>query len=237
MIIDLLVLVVVITFISNALIIKQLDMKHGNSHPRSIRQSIKIATRPSYITHNIQTKNNNKAMFYHYSSLKNSKNQTGRHRPPLANILEDIQHPISSSSSSSVLTAAQFLLDFAIIGNGKCGTSSLQLWLSRHPEIECPEQEILDLSLKETTKEFITRLYYEFPDKGITAPNTINKDNDDNNNNSSSNNHTSVERKGGYKSPADIRVPRAIRALATYFPKTVLIIGIRHPVLWFEVSE
>lgn len=40
--------------------------------------------------------------------------------------------------------------------------------------------------------------------------------------------------KQGYKSPGDVRVPWALAALAKYFPKTVLMVGIRHPVWWFQ---
>ncbi|KAL3905023.1 MAG: hypothetical protein SGILL_009844 [Bacillariaceae sp.] len=38
----------------------------------------------------------------------------------------------------------------------------------------------------------------------------------------------------GYKSPSDITNERAIRLLRTYFPKTKLLIGLRHPVLMLE---
>jgi hypothetical protein len=40
--------------------------------------------------------------------------------------------------------------------------------------------------------------------------------------------------KRGYKNPLDIRAPPSLHYLTQYFPNTTLIIGIRHPVLWFE---
>jgi hypothetical protein len=38
----------------------------------------------------------------------------------------------------------------------------------------------------------------------------------------------------GYKSPSDAEDERAIRMLSTHFPHTKLLIGLRHPIHWFE---
>jgi Sulfotransferase domain len=38
----------------------------------------------------------------------------------------------------------------------------------------------------------------------------------------------------GYKAPRDIHNPRAIESFAKYWPETKLVIGLRHPVTWFE---
>lgn len=38
----------------------------------------------------------------------------------------------------------------------------------------------------------------------------------------------------GYKAPRDIHNPRAVEALANYWPETKLVVGLRHPVKWFE---
>jgi len=40
--------------------------------------------------------------------------------------------------------------------------------------------------------------------------------------------------KRGYKAPNDIRTPVALDLLRRYWPKTALIIGLRHPVKWFQ---
>jgi hypothetical protein len=40
--------------------------------------------------------------------------------------------------------------------------------------------------------------------------------------------------KRGYKAPRDITNAKALLAFAKYFPTTKLIIGLRHPVLWFQ---
>jgi Sulfotransferase domain len=38
----------------------------------------------------------------------------------------------------------------------------------------------------------------------------------------------------GYKAPRDIHNPKAIDSFAKYWPETKLVIGLRHPVTWFE---
>jgi hypothetical protein len=133
----------------------------------------------------------------------NNTFQQHDHHPPLRSIFD--------KKEGKIIGDPQFLLDFAIIGHGKCGTTSLQLWLSDHPEIMCPKDEILELSMAgdDPAPTFVYRLYKEFLSAGS-------------------------HHKLGYKNPGEIRIPRSIRLLSKWFPKTILIVGIRHPVLWFE---
>ena len=122
---------------------------------------------------------------------------------------------IVNRTSAEIIGDPQPLLDFAIVGHGKCGTTSLQQWLSTHPEIICPEQEILELSLgKNHETDLLARLYKEFK--------------------SSNGSHNIQKTKLGYKNPGEIRIPRSIRFLDRWFGKTILIVGIRHPISWFE---
>jgi hypothetical protein len=69
-----------------------------------------------------------------------------------------------------------------------------------------PQKEMHDLTLG-TPGRFVYRLYTELPPGPY---------------------------KRGYKSPGEIRSARSLRLLSKLFPKTLLIVGIRHPVLWFE---
>ena len=108
--------------------------------------------------------------------------------------------------NDEVLRDPQFLLDFAILGHGKCGTTTLMDWLGEHPAIKVPEEEVLELVVG-TKVQFINRLHSQLPPGPF---------------------------KRGYKSPGDIRSPHAIRILDRFFPKVLLIVGIRHPILWFE---
>jgi hypothetical protein len=121
-----------------------------------------------------------------------------RQRPPLRDLI--------SKEDDKVIGDVSFLLQFAIVGHGKCGTTAIADWLSQNPQVRIPKQETLELALG-TVTEFISRVYIDHP-----PGRSVN----------------------GYKCPGDIRSPKSIRALSQYFPKTVLIIGIRHPVLWFE---
>jgi hypothetical protein len=159
-------------------------------------------------------------------------------RPPMWDVLDDLDH--------GVPTAGQFLLDFAIIGNGKCGTTSLLRWLSHHPEIFCPEREILKLSFK-TVEEFIKTLYKEIPTDGIwqvsSSPSLLTSSlpQVEHRSNATIPSKTSAElviepviHRRGYKNPVEIRIPRSIQALATHFPQTILFVGIRHPISWFQ---
>jgi hypothetical protein len=101
----------------------------------------------------------------------------------------------------------QFLLDFAIVGYPKCGTGTMKDWLRNHPETQMPAKEMQALSQGHPARAVWT-LYKRLP-KG--------------------------DYKRGYKSPFDItNKGGALDSLRTYWPKTKLIVGIRHPILWFQ---
>jgi hypothetical protein len=99
-------------------------------------------------------------------------------------------------------------MDFAIIGHPKCGTSFLlHKWLCGHPEISMPDHETRVLSGSTGAVQMVRALYKLPP-----SPNV----------------------KRGYKSPAHILRRWALAHFENYWPQSKLIIGIRHPVLWFE---
>lgn len=109
-------------------------------------------------------------------------------------------------------TAGQHLLDFGILGFPKCGTTTMMHWLGgggqghSHAQLAVIQQEIMALQRNHPARilRFIMR---ELPEGRLLR---------------------------GYKSPNDIEDQRALNKLALHYPKTKLIIGIRHPVLWFE---
>ena len=144
--------------------------------------------------------------------------------PPLNSIIDfhDKQNPYN------VIGNPQFLLDFVIAGHGKCGTTSIAEWLGSHPHVVIPEDEMLDLTLSPThpTGQLIYRLYTELKMKKKLQ-------NDEDNSTTTVPNSNTLNKKmiRGYKSPGEIRSPRSIRLLHQHFPNTVLIVGIRHPVL------
>jgi hypothetical protein len=108
--------------------------------------------------------------------------------------------------NGTILGDVSDLLDFAIIGFGKCGTTTLKSWLDRHPEIQCYPHEVYALAHRQPQE--LLRLLYYLPEGNY---------------------------KRGYKSPFDLVYNYTMPYFRRYFPKTPLIVGIRHPVLWFQV--
>lgn len=96
----------------------------------------------------------------------------------------------------------QDLCDFIIAGHPKTGTTSLLAWFANNPEITMYDREIR--VLRESAAE-LAELMYELPD--------------------------GEGKKAGYKAPNDIRWPNALTAIKQFWPKTKLIVGVRHPVL------
>jgi len=130
------------------------------------------------------------------SSVLNNGNTR---RPPLAIII---------TPQREVIGDPGFLLDVAIIGFPKCGTTALQDWLSQHPQIELLPGEAFPLMYRKPYL-LIWRLYTQLPD----GPGKLIR---------------------GYKNPLDIRTPTSMHYLSTLFPRTLLVVGLRHPVYWFE---
>jgi hypothetical protein len=120
----------------------------------------------------------------------------GDDRPPFETVVDD---------SGNITGNTENLLHFAVIGFGKCGTTSMISWLDKHPEIETYPREIYDLMLNQPA-ELIRKIY--------TLP--------------------VGDFKRGYKSPVDLSLLHSMDYFRQYFPKTKLIVGIRHPLRWFE---
>jgi hypothetical protein len=110
-----------------------------------------------------------------------------------------------------VIGDPQFLLDFAILGVAKCGTTTMRDWLCGHPEAQCPPREVNDLSRGRPA--WLVERLYELPKGNF---------------------------KRGYKSPKEVAFEEpssqanAMKYLTKYWPKTQVMIGLRHPVLWFQ---
>jgi hypothetical protein len=84
--------------------------------------------------------------------------------------------------------------------------SQLMEWLGNHPQVACFQREISDLS-RNKVEQFVTRLYEKLPEGSF---------------------------KRGYKAPSDVTQKHVLKQLKEFFPKTGLIVGIRHPVWWFQ---
>jgi len=99
-----------------------------------------------------------------------------------------------------------WLLDFAIVGFPKCGTSSLMIHLKNHSQIDIFTDERCDLAYNKQV--LLSKDLY---------------------------NQLSPTKYRGLKCPMDVEsTPLSLPNYHKYFPQTKFLVGIRHPVLWFE---
>jgi hypothetical protein len=113
---------------------------------------------------------------------------------------------VREGSKTEILGDVQFLMDFAVVGYPKTATTTMLSWLNSQEEILMYNHEIYYLTDGEPAD--MVRALYALP--------------------------SGEQYKRGYKAPRDIYVSHAIDSFHRYFPQTKLIVGIRHPVLWFE---
>ena len=133
---------------------------------------------------------------------------TSNTHPPLSTLIEDARPELVGNRNQTIIGDPQFLLDFAIVGYPKCGTSSMASWIGRHPSAQIKRLEMQHLSYSKPANA-IWYLYNRFPEG----------------------NHF----KRGYKSPFDVtNKGGAMDSIRRYWPQTKLIVGIRHPIKWFE---
>ncbi|EEC47017.1 predicted protein [Phaeodactylum tricornutum CCAP 1055/1] len=120
-----------------------------------------------------------------------------RPRPPLESIVQ----------GWNVSGDASWLLNVAVIGFPKCGTSTLMQHLESHPEVQMFTKERCELSGRQEAT-LIRDLYRQMPAGDFVR---------------------------GIKCPLDIdSTTMFLPAYQKYFPKAHFIVGVRHPVLWFE---
>jgi hypothetical protein len=100
----------------------------------------------------------------------------------------------------------RFLLDFAIVGHPKTATTFTMKWLASHHEIQMYDHEINSLR-RGKPAELVSQLY------ALPAGSKY---------------------KRGYKAPSDIFSIEALNSIAAYWPDCKLVVGLRHPVTWFE---
>lgn len=122
--------------------------------------------------------------------------------PPLESLVD--------AKTNEIKGDVQFLLDYAVVGFAKCGTTTLSTWLDKHPEISDFDHEVWDVYHGKNAN-FIKQMH-----KKRTA-------------------ETNGERRiHGYKCPGDVTRPKPLETLTRHFPKTKLIVSMRHPVRFFE---
>jgi hypothetical protein len=102
----------------------------------------------------------------------------------------------------------QHLLDFAIVGFAKCGTTTLGRWLQQHPQAQIFHEE--NYNMRQFNRMIV--------DLRNLAQNVTN----------------ATAYRFGYRCPHDVQIESVMKDLSTVFPKTKLIVSVRHPVVWFE---
>ena len=148
-----------------------------------------------------------------------------------------------------IMGDTSWLLNFAVIGFPKCGTTTLMMHLQNHTEISMFPKEKCELALNQPI-QLIHDLYYNLPSSYHNNNNNI----IDNNNATNNDNTMNIMDKNvstypnlqppsihnykyrAIKCPSNTEKIWAMKHYAKYFPQTDFVIGIRHPVLWYVVS-
>ena len=203
------------------------DAAASISQPKTTVTSVPFVERDQRLT---KSRNNRKGRTKNLSVTSAEKTPL----PPLDSLIGDLHQNVTGD--------VQSLLDFAIVGFGKCGTTALINWLDDHPEINTIPKEALHLS-RQRPALMVQKLYQMKVDSwmqhyqnhstslGVPADEVaVSTDAKD----SSSSNQVMVGRIQGFKNPSDIRRPEAMIYLRQHWPETKLIVTVRHPVHWFK---
>ncbi|GKZ00873.1 hypothetical protein MPSEU_001039000 [Mayamaea pseudoterrestris] len=114
-----------------------------------------------------------------------------------------------ASDEHLIIGDVRQMLDFAILGHAKTATSYLAKWFHTHPEMQIWNDEVCDL-VELRPADLVRKLHTELP------PNAAN-----------------VTYQRGFKCPG--RLSRtSLRYFRDYFSNAKVIVGVRHPVRWFE---
>ena len=109
------------------------------------------------------------------------------------------------TENGTIVGDIQILLHFAIVGFGKCGTTSLLELLRTHSNLQALQSEVWALS-QDNPARLLRRLHRKLPEN--------------------------LPR--GYKCPGDVLSSRVLDFYRIYWPTTKLFIGIRSPVWHFQ---
>jgi hypothetical protein len=112
---------------------------------------------------------------------------------------------------NQIVANVSFLLDFAIIGFPKCGTTTLQHWLDEHPQIDTtPNENYLNMA---NASDKLVRLLHPLKKQQLLRKK-----------------HKHLL---GYKETKDIYSPQSHYSFASHWYNTKLIVSTRHPILWY----
>lgn len=117
-------------------------------------------------------------------------------RPPLQSIVQ----------GWNVTGDPSWLLNLAIIGFPKTGTSTLMKYLDMAPQVQVFDEERCEMGYNQHVR-LMESLYRDMPPGDVIR---------------------------GIKCPRDLEIPMAIKNYHKFFPNTDFMVGVRHPILWFE---
>ena len=146
-----------------------------------------------------------------YGKIRQRK-EAARPLPPLSELIK----------SQSVIGNVNSLLDFAILGHAKTGTTTMLHWIAEHPDVLTDSGVEIRHLEQNRVYEMVRYLYNLGKNATADTHHTTT---------TSNNNNQTIYR--GYKSPQDITQQRSLQYIRQYFPDAKLIVGIRHPVDWF----
>lgn len=141
--------------------------------------------------------------------------------PALSSLVKAV--PVLQEESKFALTVTgnvQFLLDYAIVGFSKCGTTTLLKWIRRDPEVRTFKREIHEIVLDQHAGSLVERLYHNLLEEEPPI--------------STQSTPTSKEFLQGFKNPEILQVPKALQHLNNHWPETKLIVSVRNPLKWFR---
>lgn len=125
--------------------------------------------------------------------------------PPLSDFLDPSVQP------AGITGDVEWLLDFAIVGFPKCGTSYLKRWLNESESIYLDDHEVNGFSNNKPNR-LVQHLYQVVQEyQGQKKIKTI-----------------------GIKNPTDLDTELSLEYYRRFFGSTKLVVMLRHPVLWFQ---
>ena len=128
--------------------------------------------------------------------------------PPLEDLVD-----LQDDSITGIKSNVSFVLDIAIMGHAKCATTFLVEWLQQHNETALFDREVCDLYDQKPAK-LVRRIYQQLSHTGWPT--------------------TTLPRlQRGFKCPGHFS-RTTLRQLVALFPNTKIMIGLRHPVRYFE---
>uniref|UniRef100_A0A7S2UE60 Sulfotransferase domain-containing protein n=1 Tax=Attheya septentrionalis TaxID=420275 RepID=A0A7S2UE60_9STRA len=146
--------------------------------------------------------------------LEERKIKKKKHDYGACDLLPVMEKPLVRPAFSDIVRnwtffkSPNWLLDFAVVGFPKCGTSTMMRYLNIPNVSASLQDEQCFLSFNQD-EPFVKDLYDKLPSD---PPHLLR----------------------GIKCPQNLESDHALHNFQTLFPRTKLIVGVRHPILWFQ---